>query len=138
MSELIIAEHLAQSRKAVEHEQINRFGTLEKHLAVLQTRFEAWVERAVQGEDLKELKREMEGQMKDTLGSLQTYVVTANDQQAKDILGEVRGMFIAQKSAQDEDQKAFRRQIFFIVFGSALGVVGTVIGALAISGLLGR
>lgn len=136
MSELIIAEHLAQSRKLIEHEQINRFGTLEKHLAVLQTRFEAWVERAVQGEDLKELKREMESQMKDTLGSLQSFVATANNQQAKDILGEVRDMFVAQKHAQAEDQKAFRRQIFFIVFSSAIGVVGTVISALAISGLL--
>jgi hypothetical protein len=138
MSELLIAEHLAQSRKTAEHEQINRFGTLEKHLAVLQTRFEAWVERAVQGEDLKELKREMESQMKDTLGSLQSYVVTANDQQAKDILGEVRSMFVAQKNEQVEDQKAFRRQMFFIVFSSALGVICTVLGALAITGLLGR
>jgi hypothetical protein len=138
MTETLIAEHLAHSRKVESDSHINRFGTLERHLAVLQTRFEAWVERAVQGEDLKELKREMEAQMKDTLGSLQTYVVTANNQQAKDILGEVRGMFIAQKNEQIEDQKAFRRQIFFIVFSSALGVVCTVLGALAISGLLGR
>jgi hypothetical protein len=136
MSDLIIAEHLAQTRKFVEHEQINRFGTLEKHLAVLQTRFEAWVERAVQGEDLKELRREMESAMKETLGNLQAYVVTANDTQAKEILGEVRGMFMQHKNAQAEDQKSFRRQIFFIVFGSAIGVVGTVISALAISGLL--
>lgn len=128
MSELIIAEHLAQSRKAVEHEQINRFGTIEKHLAVLQTRFEAWVERAVQGEDLKELKREMEAEVNKQIGHVCDHFDNQTEQQSKDILARVEGMFQTQQAQIAEANRRTRVEI--IRYGVAFAT--SVLGALTV------
>lgn len=138
MEDILLRDRVEIERRRDEERKLDRINAIERAMAVLQTVFDAHREHAITVGDLEKLKKEVETEMQKTIGHVCDHFDSRTDQQSKDILSEVRGMFLAQKDAQAEDQKAFRRQIFFIVFSSAIGVVGTVIGALAVFGLLGR
>lgn len=138
MTETLVRDQVELKRQQLREADLTRIGGIETALAVLKTRFEAALERAVLGEDLKELKREMEAEMNKQIGHICDHFDSQTAQQSKDILHEVRGMFqqqqIAnvnemntQRDAIAADQRHMRRQIFFAVFGSGLSVIAALV-----------
>lgn len=128
MTEALLRDALADKERLRDRlVDQDRTATVEKILAILQTRFDAFLERAVQGDDLKELRREMDDQMKQAVTELRSYFDGKTDQQSDVILGRVQTMLIQDRQAQAEDQKQLRRQVFMAVFGSGLSVIGALV-----------
>jgi hypothetical protein len=127
VTEVILREQIEIERKRDDHARLDRINGVEKALAVLQTKFESALERAVSGDDLKELKREVEDQMKQTFDSIKDSIKSANDQQARDILHQVGALIASDRQETAQDQKNMRRQIFYAVFGSGLSVIAALI-----------
>ncbi len=100
---------------------------MERELAILQTKFEGALERAVSGDDLKELKREVDDNMKQTVHNIRDYFDGKTDQQSRDILGQVEVMMSRRDQRLEETQSAMRRQIFLAVFGSGLSIIAALI-----------
>jgi hypothetical protein len=146
MSESLIRESLADKERLRDRvDDANRFGRVESAYAVLQTRFDAWISRAVSGDDLKELKREMEEDVNKQVGAVCTHVDTKTEQQSKDLLVKVEAMFtqfqtksteaqLMQSNALLQANADTRREIIRYGVGFAL----TVLAALAIFWLTGR
>lgn len=145
MTEVLIREQIEIERKRDERASLETISGIKTALAVLQTKFEAALERAVQGDDLKELKREMEAEMNKQIGHICEHFDNQTAQQSKDILGRVEGMFNAYQSqttnAQLEQSRALleaqantRKEILRYGIGFAL----TVLSALVIIWLTGR
>lgn len=103
-----------------------RISGVERELAILQTKFEGALERAVSGDDLKELKREVDDNMKQTVHNIRDYFDGKTDQQSRDILQQVQLLLAQERQASVEDQRQFRRQLFFTLFAWGLGIIGTV------------
>ena len=127
------ATDVEPNRFAAAQADLNRFGSIEKEVAVigvhfkaLTERFEEALERAVSGEDIKELKREWETALRETNSNIREYFNTANEQQSTNILGQVAGMLATDRLAASEDQKSLRRQIFFALFTWGLGIIGAL------------
>lgn len=121
-------------RKRDDFTRLDRINGVEKALAVLQTRFEAALERAVSGDDLKELKREVDDHMKQTVTNIREYFDGKTDQQSKDIIGQVELMLARQQMAVTEENKRTRHEIIRYGVGFAL----TILSALTIFWLTGR
>ena len=126
MTEILIREQIELERRRDRENRIDRINGVEKALAVLQTRFEAALERAVSGDDLKELKREVEDQMKTTFNSITDSIKSANDQQARDILGQVELMNARAHEMSSRESQNLRRQIFLMMLGTAFSVAGSI------------
>lgn len=126
MTEILIREQIELERRRDRENRIDRINGVEKALAVLQTRFEAALERAVSGDDLKELKREVEDQMKQTFNSITDSIKTANDQQAREILGQVELMNARAHETASRESQNLRRQIFLMMLGTAFSVIGSI------------
>lgn len=126
MTEILIREQIELERRRDRENRIDRINGVEKALAVLQTRFEAALERAVSGDDLKELKREVEDQMKTTFNSITASIKSANDQQARDILGQVELMNARAHEMSSRESQNLRRQIFLMMLGTAFSVIGSI------------
>lgn len=126
MTEILIREQIELERRRDRENRIDRINGVEKALAVLQTRFEAALERAVSGDDLKELKREVEDQMKTTFSSITDSIKSANDQQARDILGQVELMNARAHETSSRESQNLRRQIFLMMLGTAFSVIGSI------------
>ena len=133
MSEALLRDQVELKRQSTREQDINRFGAIEKEVAVLGVhfkalteRFEEALERAVSGEDLKELKREWETALRETNSNIREYFNSANEQQSTNILGQVQGMLATDRLAAAEDQKNLRRQIFFALFTWGLGILGAL------------
>lgn len=126
MTEILIREQIELERRRDRENRIDRINGVEKALAVLQTRFEAALERAVSGDDLKELKREVEDQMKTTFNSITDSIKSANDQQARDILGQVELMNARAHETASRESQNLRRQIFLMMLGTAFSVIGSI------------
>lgn len=126
MTEILIREQIELERRRDRENRIDRINGVEKALAVLQTRFEAALERAVSGDDLKELKREVEDQMKTTFNSITESIKSANDQQARDILGQVELMNARAHETASRESQNLRRQIFLMMLGTAFSVIGSI------------
>lgn len=127
MTEILIREQIELERRRDRESRIDRINGVEKALAVLQTRFEAALERAVSGDDLKELKREVEDQMKTTFNSITDSIKSANDQQARDILGQVELMNARAHETASRESQNMRRQIFLMMLGTVFSIVGSII-----------
>ena len=127
MTEILIREQIELERRRDRENRIDRINGVEKALAVLQTRFEAALERAVSGDDLKELKREVEDQMKTTFNSITDSIKSANDQQARDILGQVELMNARAHETASRESQNMRRQIFLMMLGTVFSIVGSII-----------
>lgn len=145
MTETLIREHIEIERKRDERSSLETISAIKTALAILQTKFEGALERAVQGNDLKELKREMEAEMNKQIGHICQHFDNQTAQQSKDILGRVEGMFNAYQAqttnAQLEHSQALlkaqsdtRKEILRYGIGFAL----TVLSALVIIWLTGR
>jgi len=133
MSEALLRDQVELKRQQSREADLNRFGSIEKEVAVigvhfkaLTERFEEALERAVSGEDLKELKREWETALRETNHNIREYFNSANEQQSTNILGQVQGMLATDRLAASEDQKNLRRQIFFALFTWGLGIIGAL------------
>ena len=133
MTEALLRDQVELKRQSTREQDINRFGAIEKEVAVLGVhfkalteRFEEALERAVSGEDLKELKREWETALRETNSNIREYFTSANEQQSTNILGQVQGMLATDRQAAAEDQKNLRRQIFFALFTWGLGILGAL------------
>jgi len=126
VTEILIREQIELERRRDRENRIDRINGVEKALAVLQTRFEAALERAVSGDDLKELKREVEDQMKTTFNSITASIKSANDQQARDILGQVELMNARAHEMSSRESQNLRRQIFLMMLGTAFSVAGSI------------
>ncbi len=133
MTEALLRDQVELKRQSTREQDINRFGAIEKEVAVLGVhfkalteRFEEALERAVSGEDLKELKREWETALRETNSNIREYFNSANEQQSTNILGQVQGMLATDRLAAAEDQKNLRRQIFFALFTWGLGILGAL------------
>ena len=133
MTEALLRDQVELKRQSTREQDINRFGAIEKEVAVLGVhfkalteRFEEALERAVSGEDLKELKREWETALRETITNIRDHFNTANEQQSTNILGQVAGMLATDRLAAAEDQKNLRRQIFFALFTWGLGILGAL------------
>jgi len=126
VTEILIREQIELERRRDRENRIDRINGVEKALAVLQTRFEAALERAVSGDDLKELKREVEDQMKTTFNSITDSIKSANDQQARDILGQVELMSARAHETSSRESQNLRRQIFLMMLGTAFSVIGSI------------
>ena len=133
MTEALLRDQVELKRQSTREQDINRFGAIEKEVAVLGVhfkalteRFEEALERAVSGEDLKELKREWETALRETNSNIREYFTSANEQQSTNILGQVQGMLATDRLAAAEDQKNLRRQIFFALFTWGLGIIGAL------------
>jgi DnaJ-domain-containing protein 1 len=126
VTEILIREQIELERRRDRENRIDRINGVEKALAVLQTRFEAALERAVSGDDLKELKREVEDQMKTTFNSITASIKSANDQQARDILGQVELMNARAHEMSSRESQNLRRQIFLMMLGTAFSVIGSI------------
>lgn len=114
MTELLIREQIEIERKRDDHERLDRINGVEKAVAVLQTRFEALLDRlrgAVSDDDLKELKREVEADMRIAMDSLRAYVDSSNQTQADRILSRVDEMRNADKAEQREERIADIRAV---------------------------
>lgn len=133
MTEALLRDQVELKRQQSREADLNRFGAIERegavlgvHLKALTGRFEEALERAVSGEDLKELKREWEGALRDTVINFRDHLKDANDQQSTNILGQVQTMLASERIAAAEDQKSLRRQIFFALFTWGLGILGAL------------
>lgn len=133
MTEALLRDQVELKRQQGREADLNRFGSIEKEVAVigvhfkaLTERFEEALERAVSGEDIKELKREWETALRETNSNIREYFTSANEQQSTNILGQVAGMLATDRLAAAEDQKNLRRQIFFALFTWGLGILGAL------------
>lgn len=135
---ILLRDHVEIEKRRDEFARLDRINGVEKALAVLQTRFEAALERAVSGDDLKDLKREVDDHMKQTTDNIRAYFDTQTDQQSKAILSEVRGMFQQQQMQMSQDQiaqrdallhanKTTRNELLRYGVGFALSVLGALV-----------
>lgn len=138
MSEFIIKEQLEKQleieRKRDDLSRLERIHGVEREYAVLRGKlddtikwFDAAIERAVSGEDLKELKREMEDQLKQTTNAIYEHFKSANDQQVREILGHVELMNAKSNEVSSRDAKNLRTQIFLMMLGTVFSVIGSIV-----------
>lgn len=137
MSEFIIKEQLEKQleieRRRDDFARLDRINAVEREYAVLRSKFDDTVkwfeealERAVSGDDLKELKREMEDELKQTTSAIYEHFKSANDQQSRDLLSEVQLMNAKASEASSRDAKNLRTQIFLMMLGTAFSVIGSI------------
>ena len=138
MEETLLRDRVEIERRRDEARQLDRINAIERALAVLQTVFDAHREHAITAQDLEKLQKEVEAEMQKTIGHVCDHFDSRTDQQSKDLLSKVEGMFMAQQvriaesqtaqhAAIREDQRRMRQQIFLMVMGSGLSVIGALV-----------
>jgi hypothetical protein len=144
MSETLLRDRVELEKQRDAEAKLNRIAAVEKSTAVLQAifdnvfkHFQEALERAVDGDDLKELKREMEDEMAKQIQHICDHLTTQNAQQSNDLLTKVGAMFTDQKIAMANDQIAnqnailkanddTRREIIRYGIGFALTVLASL------------
>jgi hypothetical protein len=127
VTEVILREQIELERKRDDHARLDRINGVERELAVLKTRFEAALERAVSGDDLKELKREVEDHMKQTTENIRSYFDSKTDQQSKDIIAQVQLMLAHQQQTVSEEGKRTRQEVIRYGVGFALTILSGMV-----------
>lgn len=127
MTEILIREQIDIERRRDRENRIDRINGVEKALAVLQTKFEAALERAVSSNDLKDLKREVDAQMQQTTNAIYSSIKEANDQQVREILGQVELMNARAHEASTKDAKNLRTQIMLMMLATVFSVIGSIV-----------
>lgn len=132
--EVLLRDHVEIERRRDEERKLDRINAIERAVVVLQTRFDMALESllqklgdAVSDEDLKELKREWETALRDTITHIREHFNTANEQQSAAIIGHVQTLLANERQAAAEDQKLLRRQIFLSLFTWGLGIIGGLV-----------
>lgn len=131
--ELLIRDRVEIERRRDERASNDRINSVEKDFAVLKTLFDATIKSileklgdSVSDEDLKELKREWETALRDTITNIREHFNTANEQQSAALIGHVQTLLANERLASAEDQKNLRRQMFFALFTWGLGIIGAL------------
>jgi hypothetical protein len=134
MSEALLRDQVELKRQQSREQDLNRFGSIEREVAVLGVhfkalteRFEEALERAVSGEDLKELKREWETALRDT--NHQHSRVFQHGQRAAVHQHPRTGAGHAELTTGRQrlkTRRTLRRQIFFALFTWGLGILGAL------------
>jgi hypothetical protein len=114
MTETLLRDRVELEKQRDAEARLNRTAATEMAIAVLRTRFDAFMDeyrdRAVSDEDLKALKRELEAEMTKQLGHICDHLDAQNAAQSKDIVNRVEGMFSEYQSrnmkAQIEQSQA--------------------------------
>lgn len=127
MTDHLLRDHVEIERQRDAFNRLDRINGVEKALAVLQTRFEAALERAVSGDDLKALKREVDDHMKQTVTNIREYFDGKTDQQSKDIIGQVELMLARQQMTVTEENKRTRQEIIRYGVGFALTILSALV-----------
>lgn len=134
MTDTIHREIAEIERQRDAFSRLDRISAVERDLAVLRTRFEAAfdtffkeLERAVSGEDLKELKREWEMALRDAMNGVSELVKTANDQQSAAIISRVELMLSHQHERAAEENKRTRQEIIRYGVGFALTILSALL-----------
>jgi hypothetical protein len=119
MSETLLRDRVELEKQRDAEARLNRTAAAEMAIAVLRTRFDAFMDeyrdRAVSDEDLKALKRELEAEMTKQLGHICDHFDSRTDQQSKeltaqsaqdkrDVLNEMKGLLSAFQSQATEAQ----------------------------------
>jgi hypothetical protein len=139
VTEQIIREAIAEKERQKDRvDDANRFGRIESVVAVLQTRFEEWVKRAVQGDDLKELRREMEEEMGKQISHICDHFDTKIGQQSKELLNEFRTIMTTEQLAQSQALLQANADNKKEIIRYGIGFALSVIAALVIFWLTGR
>ncbi len=156
MTEVLIREQLDLQRRASERDEWEKLTRVRESLAELRTRFDAQINRfdeaqsrAVSGTDLKDLKREMEDQLKQTTNAIYEHFKSANDQQAQSILGQVKDLFGNFRNEQTQEQLQStnavlnaiterRSKVGWWILGIVGSVVVSVASTLIVVAILGR
>lgn len=134
MTEILIREQIELDRRRDRERRIEKIASVEQSVAVLKTRVDAALEsffkeleRSVSAEDLKELRRDMDSQIQRTFGSITESIKAANDQQARDILGQVELMNARAHETASRESQNLRRQIMLMMLGTVFSIVGSII-----------
>lgn len=129
-NELLLRDHVEIERKRDEFARLDRINGNEKATAILTTRFDAaleWFEeelkRAVSENDLKELKREMEAYVNQSMAALFDNIKSMNNQQELNIMTQ-------QAAAKDVMLAAIQQRRSKAVWW-ILGLIGAVITSVA-------
>lgn len=123
MQEILLRDHVEIEKRRDDFARLDRINGVEKALAILQTKFEGALERAVSGEDLKDLKREVEADVK---------------AQSSDIMEQVKGLLLSQQVAnaslmeatrqeRERENRHLRNQFFLMLVGTAVSIIGTLL-----------
>jgi len=131
---ILVRDRVEIERRRDEAARLDRINAVERDFAVLKTLFDATIKSileklgdAVSDEDLKQLRREWETALRDTLSNVREHFNTANDQQSAAIIGQVQTMLANERLASADENKAFRRQLFFALFTFGLGIIGSML-----------
>jgi hypothetical protein len=127
MTELLIRDQIELERQRDAYARLDRINNVEKSVAILTTRYDASMEHAVTQDMLKTLKREVDDQMRQTFGSINEAIVSANSQQARDILAQVELMNARGAEQQTREAQGLRRSIMLALLGTVFSVVGSIL-----------
>jgi hypothetical protein len=113
--------------------RLNRIAMVEQTVAVLEHRFEAAIqsilkelERAVSGEDLRELRRELEDKMKEAITGIRAEIERSNENWAEKILAGSRVINAELQNQRHDEQRRFRQQIVLAIIGATLSIIGAL------------
>lgn len=138
--EPLLRDHIEIERQRDAFNRLDRINAVERDVAVIKTLFDATVKSileklagAVSHTDLKNLKREMEDQMKQAIASVRSEISSvradiekSNEAWAEKILSGTRVLSAETRLERLEEQRRFRAQIILAVIGAALSVIGTL------------
>ena len=133
MTELLLREAIVDNTRLRDRlDDQNRTASIERELAVLQTKFAAWIERAVSGDDLKELKREMEAEVNKQIGHICDHFDSQMTQQSRELLNEFRTILTNEQLAQSKAILSANNETRKEIIRYGIGFALTVLSALVI------
>ena len=132
MEETLLRDRVEIERRRDEAKQLDRINAIERALAVLQTVFDAHREHAITHQDLNKLQKDAEAEMIKQINHICEHFDTKTEQQSKDLLSKVDGMFSSyQTQAMTAQLEAMRRTRGELIrYG--MGFAVTVLSGLAI------
>lgn len=133
MNDTLFRETVEIERQRDAFTRLDRINGVEKDFAVLKTLFDAAIKSilekladAVSDDDLKQLKREMEAEVNKQIGHVCDHFDSKTEQQSKDILVRVEGMFQAQHAQIAEANRRTRLEIIRYGVGFAMTVLSAL------------
>lgn len=133
MTELLFRETVEIERQRDAFKSNDRINAVERDIAVLESRFESAFEtfhkelaRAVSAENLKELKREWETALRESINGIREHFANANDQQSSALLAQVELMLARDREAAASEAKKTRQQFQFLILGAVLSIFGAL------------
>lgn len=133
MIEPLLKDQFELQKRLAERNEWEKMASLQEAISILKTRFDAALDSirerlgdAVSDEDLKELKREWETALRDTVSGIQASFTTANEMQSSDLLGRMELMLARDREAAASEAKKTRQQFLFLILGAVLSILGAL------------